>query len=91
MSHTAVVLDRLDETKWINQALTSVVDDGPAASLREGDSPAEMARKMLANNKDKTPEQLCSYLMYILNHSTYRMSPEFRGKIRAAKGIIDGL
>ena len=90
MSHTAVVLDQLHETKWINQAVTAVVDDGPAASLRIGDSPAEMAKLMLANNQDKSPQQISSYLQYLLNHSTYRMSPEFRGKIQAAKRIIDG-
>lgn len=74
--------------RWIDQPVTSVTDDGPASSLNANQSPQEMAKLMLANNQDKDKPTILRYMQYLLNHSTYKMSPEFRGKVRSAIRII---
>jgi hypothetical protein len=76
--------------RWIDQPVTSVTDDGPASSLNANQSPQEMAKLMLANNQDKDKPTILRYMQYLLNHSTYKMSPEFRGKVRSAMRIIAG-
>jgi hypothetical protein len=68
---------------------TSAVVDGPASSLRPDQSPEEMAELMLAHN-DYDHVVALRNMQYLLNHTTYRMSPEFRCKVQTAMRIISG-